>query len=67
MREFCAHRGASLFLGPNEEGGLRCLYHGWKCDVDGRILDMPCEPAASNFKERVLQPAYPVREAGDVI
>ncbi len=67
VREQCAHRGASLFLGRNEEGGLRCLYHGWKYDVEGRILDTPCEPADSTFKERVRQPAYPVREVGDVI
>jgi phthalate 4,5-dioxygenase len=67
VAELCAHRGASLFLGRNEEGGLRCLYHGWKCDVEGRILDTPCEPADSTFKERVRQPSYPVREVGDVI
>src|SRR5947208_615519 len=67
VQELCAHRGASLFLGRNEEGGLRCLYHGWKSDVEGRILDTPCEPAGSTFKDRVHQPAYPVREAGDVI
>ena len=30
----CPHRGASLFFGRNEEGGLRCFYHGWKFDVD---------------------------------
>ncbi|MEA2640404.1 MAG: phthalate 4,5-dioxygenase [Chloroflexota bacterium] len=67
VKENCAHRGASLFLGRNEEGGLRCLYHGWKCDVEGRILDMPCEPGGSTFKDRVRQPAYPVREAGDIV
>ena len=32
--EFCAHRGVSLWFGRNEEGGLRCPYHGWKYDVD---------------------------------
>jgi len=40
----CAHRGASLFFGRNEECGLRCVYHGWKYDVDGRCVDMPNEP-----------------------
>src|SRR6187399_2635665 len=34
--EFCAHRGASLFLGRNEESGIRCSYHGWKYDVTGQ-------------------------------
>ena len=42
--EFCAHRCASLFLGRNEESGLRCVYHGWKFDVDGNCVDMPNEP-----------------------
>src|SRR5262249_23185125 len=41
----CPHRGASLFFGRNEEAGLRCVYHGWKFDVDGRCIDMPNEPA----------------------
>src|SRR5439155_17996602 len=39
MDEFCPHRRASLVLGRNELGGLRCLYHGWKMDVDGNVLD----------------------------
>src|SRR5919106_3580563 len=41
--EFCAHRRASLFLGRNEESGLRCVYHGWKFDVEGKCVDMPSE------------------------
>jgi phthalate 4,5-dioxygenase oxygenase subunit len=63
----CAHRGASLFFGRNEEGGLRCVYHGWKYDVSGKCVDMPNEPAESNFKERIRQTAYPCRERGGVI
>jgi len=39
--EFCAHRGASLFLGRNEEGGIRCSYHGWKYDVTGQCIELP--------------------------
>ena len=42
--EFCRHRGASLAFGRNEDCGLRCLYHGWKFDVNGNVLDMPSEP-----------------------
>ena len=41
MDHRCPHRGASLFLGRNEEGGIRCIYHGWKFAVDGELLDMP--------------------------
>src|ERR1051325_1269204 len=57
MGEHCPHRGASLFFGRNEEGGLRCLYHGWKVDVDGNILDTPCEPPESMLKQVVRQSA----------
>jgi phthalate 4,5-dioxygenase len=63
----CAHRGASLFFGRNEECGLRCVYHGWKYDVSGRCVDMPNEPPESNFKDKVHQKAYPCRERGGMI
>src|SRR5215471_12759832 len=43
--EHCPHRGASLFLGRNEEHGLRCAYHGWKFDAEGNCVDMPSEPS----------------------
>src|SRR5438876_10193039 len=67
MQERCPHRGASLFFGRNEEGGLRCLYHGWKVDVTGKVLDTPCEPAESMMKQMVRHAAYPVIERGDVV
>ena len=41
----CAHRGADLFFGRNEEGGLRCIYHGWKYTVDGNCVELPNVPA----------------------
>ncbi len=63
----CAHRGASLFFGRNEESGLRCVYHGWKYDIEGRCVDMPNEPPESNFKHKVHQPAYPCQEKAGVI
>jgi len=56
---FCPHRRASLFFGRNEECGLRCVYHGWKFDVNGDCVDMPSEPAESNFKDKVKIIAYP--------
>ncbi len=67
LDEGCAHRGASLLYARNEECGLRCIYHGWKWDVEGRCADAPTEPAGSTFKNRVRQPSYPVREAGGVV
>jgi nitrite reductase/ring-hydroxylating ferredoxin subunit len=63
----CPHRGASLFFGRNEEAGLRCVYHGWKFDVTGTCVDMPSEPAESNFKNKVHIKAYPTHESGGVI
>ena len=46
----CPHRCASLFFARNEENGLRCLYHGWKFDVEGRCVDIPNEPPGSEFQ-----------------
>src|SRR5437762_1586939 len=63
----CPHRGASLFFGRNEEAGLRCVYHGWKFDVDGNCVDMPNEPAESDFRQRVQAITYPTRERDGVV
>jgi phthalate 4,5-dioxygenase oxygenase subunit len=63
----CPHRGASLFFGRNEEAGLRCVYHGWKFDVNGNCIDMPNEPAESDFRTKVKAVAYPTRERGGVV
>jgi phthalate 4,5-dioxygenase oxygenase subunit len=67
LANHCAHRGASLFFGRNEEGGLRCVYHGWKYEVAGRCMDMPNEPTESTFKDRVHLMAYPCQERAGVI
>src|SRR2546426_8971827 len=63
----CPHRGASLFLGRNEACGLRCVYHGWKFDVTGRCVDMPNEPDARTFRDKVRARAYPCRDVNGVI
>jgi phthalate 4,5-dioxygenase oxygenase subunit len=65
--EHCPHRGASLALGRNEECGLRCLYHGWKVDVQGTVVETPSEPPTSTLGKRVRHPAYPTREAGGFV
>src|SRR5262249_47569598 len=67
LDEHCAHRGTSLFYGRNEECGLRCIYHGWKSDVEGNVLDTPAEPAGSRFKEKLPHPASPTHEAGGIV
>ena len=64
---YCPHRRASLFFGRNEESGIRCVYHGWKYDVSGNCVDMPSEPAESNFKDKVKITAYPCQERNGVI
>jgi phthalate 4,5-dioxygenase oxygenase subunit len=63
----CPHRGASLFFGRNEEGGLRCVYHGWKFAIDGTCVDMPNEPTESDFRTKVRAGAYPCRERGGIV
>ena len=62
MDEYCPHRRASLVYGRNEDCGLRCLYHGWKMDVHGTVLEMVSEPAASDMASKVKHKAYPTHE-----
>ena len=63
----CPHRRAHLFFARNEECGLRCVYHGWKFDIDGACVDMPSEPPESNFKEKIRAVAYPTQERSGVV
>ncbi len=67
LDEYCPHRRASLVFGRNEECGLRCLYHGWKVDVDGNIVEMASEPAASGLVSKVKHKSYPVHEAAGFV
>jgi phthalate 4,5-dioxygenase oxygenase subunit len=67
VADACPHRGASLFFGRNEEDGLRCVYHGWKFDVSGACVDMPSEPAESNFKNKVRARAYATHERNGIV
>ncbi|MED1796694.1 Rieske 2Fe-2S domain-containing protein [Brevibacillus nitrificans] len=67
LDELCPHRKASLFFGRNEEGGLRCVYHGWKFDTCGKCVDMPSEPPESSFKNNVTIKSYPCRDVGGII
>jgi phenylpropionate dioxygenase-like ring-hydroxylating dioxygenase large terminal subunit len=56
----CPHRGADLAYGRLENGGLRCLFHGWLFDVDGKCLETPAEPEGSVLCQRVRQRSWPV-------
>src|SRR5215467_10562141 len=63
----CPHRCASLFLGRNEGNGLRCIYHGWKFETDGRCVDMPNMPPDQDFKHKVNARAYRAVEHAGVV
>jgi len=65
--EFCAHRGASLWFGRNEEGGLRCPYHGWKYDVTGQCIEVPSEPEESGYCQKIKLAGYPLVKIGDIL
>jgi len=66
VQENCPHRGASLYFGRNEDDArLRCVYHGWAFDTDGRCVDMPSEPVP--FCEKVRMRAYPTHESGGIV
>ena len=67
LEEFCPHRRVSLWLGRNEECGLRCVYHGWKFDVDGNCVEQMNEPGENSFAEKVHITHYPTLEVGGII
>ena len=67
IEEFCPHRRVSLWLGRNEECGLRCVYHGWKFDVDGNCVDQLNEPGENSFAEKVHITHYPTLELGGIV
>ena len=67
MDEFCAHRGVSLWFGRNEEGGIRCPYHGWKYDHTGQCIEVPSEPEESGFCQKIKLKGYPLIKIGDVL
>lgn len=65
---YCSHRGADLSYGRVEDGGLRCIYHGWLYNVDGKVLDQPSEPEGGRLaRDSVCHLAYPCIEKAGVI
>lgn len=63
----CPHRGAHLYFGRNEDCGLRCVYHGWKFDVDGRVVDMPNVRPGARMRDEVTIKAYSTQEFGGIV
>ena len=64
VHRHCPHRRASLEFASCESVGIRCCYHGWLFDVDGRILEIPGQPdgIAELIKNKTSLGAYPVKE-----
>ena len=67
MEHRCPHRGASFFFGRNEENGIRCVYHGWKFDVEGNCVDQANLPPNMDFRQKVKARAYKVAERNGVV
>jgi phthalate 4,5-dioxygenase oxygenase subunit len=67
VSRYCAHRGVDLAYGRLENGGLRCLYHGWLYGKDGRCLEQPAEPPHSRFFEKVRIASYPCEERNGIV
>lgn len=63
----CPHRGADLAYGRLEDGGIRCLFHGWLFDVNGQCLETPAEPEGSKLHQRVKAASYPVVEKSGIV
>jgi len=60
VAEQCSHRGCSLYYGFLEDGCIRCAYHGWMYDKQGKLIETPFEPEQSLLKHTLHHPAYPV-------
>jgi nitrite reductase/ring-hydroxylating ferredoxin subunit len=63
----CSHRGTDLSYGRIEDGGLRCLYHGWLYDIRGRVLEQPGEAGGGAQRDAICHLAYPCQETGGVV
>jgi phthalate 4,5-dioxygenase oxygenase subunit len=67
LDRYCSHRGADLFYGRNEERGIRCVYHGWKFDVQGRCREIPNAAVPQAFMDKCKLKSYPTQEKGGMI
>ena len=63
----CPHRGTDLTYGRLEAGGLRCAFHGWLFDTEGKCLETPAEPDGSNLCRNIRHKAYPVVERNGIL
>ncbi|VWX59301.1 Rieske (2Fe-2S) domain-containing protein [Burkholderiales bacterium 8X] len=63
----CPHRGANLYFGRNEDCAIRCVFHGWKFDREGKPLELPNVPPGTHYQQTVRLKAYPTREYGEMV
>src|SRR4026208_1657849 len=67
LDEYCPHRRASLYFGRNEACGLRCVYHGWEYDTEGRCVEVKNEPDSESFREKIFITSSPALELGGLV
>ncbi len=64
--DLCLHRGSALSLGTIENDCLRCAYHGWAYDADGRCVDVPARRELSGRINAVLR-SFPAAEQAGLV
>jgi 5,5'-dehydrodivanillate O-demethylase len=67
IAEQCPHRRASFAHGIPTQDGIRCPYHGWEYNAQGKCLNQPNEQDKCAFRDKVSTDAYPVEEMGGML
>ena len=68
LDEGCPHRNVSLVLARNEDCGLRCIFHGWKVDVTGQVVETPTHtPNPEAFAAKITTRRYATVDAGGLL
>lgn len=62
LKDQCSHRGAAISLGWLEGDSIRCPYHGWKFQADGRCIEIPANAPETPIPKKSCIDNYPVQE-----